>query len=359
MNRATLHERIAALIERSAGAHRANERAGLAEERDRLLQDLATYQGDVIAPYARLAGAAHQSLFDEWPPALPTEVFRHVRVAAHPPDEDIRVFRTSGTTTGARGEHPFRDLTLYDRAARAAAKTLLFGDAPDDGMRLVILAPHERDAPDSSLSYMLTRFTEWFASSATFIWPLDAAMLARALDDAVASGEPTAVLGTSFAFVHAEDELERAFALPSGSLLMQTGGFKGRSREVAPDELRAALGARYGLTDDRIVGEYGMTELSSQLYETTLVDPGGARLYCPPPWVRVTAVDPERLEPLPEGARGLLRIDDAANLDSVACLQTADSATIHPGELVELHGRHPGSLPRGCSLAIEEALAKR
>lgn len=358
MNRATLHERIAALIERSAGAHRATERAGLADERDRLLQDLATYQGDVVAPYRRLAGAGHQSLFDEWPPALPTEVFRHVRVAAHPPAEDVRVFRTSGTTTGARGEHPFRDLALYDLAARTAARTLLFADAPSEGMRLVILAPHEGEAPDSSLSYMLARFTEWFASSARFVWPLDADALVAALSEAEASGEPTAVLGTSFAFVHAEDSLERSFTLPAGSLLMQTGGFKGRSREVAPDELRAALTARYGLPEHRVIGEYGMTELSSQLYETTIVDPGGARLYCPPPWVRVTAVDPERLEPLPEGTRGLLRIDDAANLDSVACLQTADSATVHPGGLVELHGRHPGALPRGCSLAIEEALER-
>ncbi len=140
---------------------------------------------------------------------------------------------------------------------------------------------------------------------------------------------------------------------------MQTGGFKGRSREVAPEALRAALAVRYGMTEARVVGEYGMTELSSQLYETTLIDPGGRRLYCPPPWVRVCAVDPERLEPLPEGTRGLLRIDDAANLDSVACLQTADSATVHPGELVELHGRHPGALPRGCSLAVEEALGGR
>jgi hypothetical protein len=359
VNRAILRERIVALIERSAGTHRTAERAGLAEERDVLLQDIAAYQGDVVAPYAKLVGAQRQQLFDAWPPALPTEVFRHVRVAAHSPEDDVRVFRTSGTTTGARGEHFFRDLDLYDLAARTSAETLLFAGAPERGVRLVILAPDEAQAPDSSLTYMLARFTEWFGASATWVWPLEAEPLAAALAEAEANDEPAAVLGTSFAFVHAEDALERSFALPPCSLLMQTGGFKGRSREVSPEALRADLAARYGLPESRVVGEYGMTELSSQLYETTLVDPGGRRLYCPPPWVRVTAVDPERLEPLPEGERGLLRIDDVANLDSVACLQTADSATIHPGELVELHGRHPGALPRGCSLAIEEALAKR
>ncbi len=351
MNRAILKERILALLAR------ADEQAtleALHEERDQLIVDLAAYQGEVVKPYRRLVAGARQTLFDEFPPALPTEVFRHVRVAAHDAEEDQRVFRTSGTTTGARGAHAFRDLELYDRAARVAARPLLF---PGDPVRLILLAPPEAEAPDSSLTYMLARFTEWFATSATWIWPLDAAALTDALAAAEAAGEPTAVLGTSFAFVHAEDTLERSFALPAGSRLMQTGGFKGRSREVAPAELRALLGARYGLSDDRIVSEYGMTELSSQLYESTLVDPAAPRRYRAPAWVRVTTVDPERLEPLPTGARGLLRIDDVANLDSVACLQTADSATVHPDGTVELHGRHPGALPRGCSLAVEEALA--
>ena len=357
MNRETLRERILALIEQAShtDAQTPGRAAGLAEERDELLLDLASYQGDTVRPYARLVGGAHQSLFEDLPPALPTEVFRHVRVAAHDPEEDIRVFRTSGTTTGKRGEHFFRDLDLYDRAAEVAARALLFPDGRP--LRMVILAPDEGEAPDSSLSYMLSRFTEWFASSARWVWPLERAALQDALAEAEASGEPTAVLGTSFAFVHAEDTLDRTFHLPAGSRLMQTGGFKGRSREVAPDALREALAARYGLSDHVIVGEYGMTELSSQLYETSLVAPDAPRRYRPPAWVRVLAVDPERLEPLPVGQRGLLRIDDAANLDSVACLQTADVATVHPDGTVELHGRHPGSLPRGCSLAVEEALA--
>ena len=357
MNREVLRERIRALIER-AGTDA--PLGALHEERDGLLLDLAAYQGDVVRPYRRLVAGARQTLFDELPPALPTEVFRHVRVAAHPPEADVRVFRTSGTTTGARGEHPFCDLDLYDRAARAAARALLFPDRPDGeggALRLVILAAPESEAPDSSLSYMLARFSEWFATSTRWVWPLEGPALMEAFTEAEGSGEPTAVLGTSFAFVHAEDTLDRSFTLPPGSRLMQTGGFKGRSREVAPEELRAQLGARYGLADSRIVSEYGMTELSSQLYETTLIVPERPRRYRAPPWVRVMAVDPARLEPLPAGERGLLRIDDAANLDSVACLQTADSATVHADGTVELHGRHPGALPRGCSLAVEEALA--
>ncbi|MCU0676829.1 MAG: hypothetical protein MUE69_29065 [Myxococcota bacterium] len=181
--------------------------------------------------------------------------------------------------------------------------------------------------------------------------------LVTALSDA---REPIALLGTSFAFVFAEDALAERdvrFALPAGSRVMQTGGFKGRTREVSPDAMLAMLSARYGVPEERVVAEYGMTELSSQAYETTLVEPSAPRRLRFPPWVRVTAVDPVDLRALPIGQTGLLRIDDAANLDSVCAIQTADLARIEADGSFVLFGRAPGATPRGCSLAVEEALA--
>src|SRR5690606_16426473 len=112
---------------------------------------------------------------------------------------------------------------------------------------------HPDEAPESSLSYMLGRFEDWVGSETRWAWRegrLELDVLVEALNAAIRAGEPIAVLGTSFAFVHAEDALgEVRFALPAGSRLMQTGGYKGRSREVEPDALRAALAARYGLDD--------------------------------------------------------------------------------------------------------------
>lgn len=325
MTRDALARAILALIERGEG------------DRDMLLAEAARYQRAHVAPYARLCAARGDDA------ALPTDVFRFARVASFAPSEEIAAFLTSGTTSGARGRHAFRDLSLYDRAAWTAARHALFPDVVK--MRLVILAPHPREAPESSLSYMLGRFEEWFAARTFWIWPLDADALIAALD----TDEPVALLGTSFAFVHAEDRLDRTFALPSGSRIMQTGGFKGRSREVAPDVLRAALADRFGVA--KIVGEYGMTELSSQMYERS-----PSRLWAPP-WVRARAVDPETLAPVPDGTAGVLRIDDLANLDSVCAIQTSDLAIVHE-DGVELLGRAPGSVPRGCSLAIEEALGE-
>jgi hypothetical protein len=362
--RNALAGRAAALIDRLAQGGRDDP------ERDALLADLARFQARHVAPYRRLLAArgvdpAAVSSPGELP-AVPTDVFRFTRVAVHPPELDRRVFRTSGTTSGQRGAHPFRDLALYDRAARAAAGRALFPDGVR--LRLIELVAGEDEAPESSLSYMVGRFREWFGDGeGVTAWRdgrLRIDLLAEALDRAVADGRPTALLGTSFALVQAEEELgERRWRLPARSRIMPTGGFKGRSREVEPGALRRGLAARFGVSEAWIVAEYGMTELSSQVYETTLADAlaGGAvgpRRLVPPAWMRVSVVDPESLAPLRDGEVGLLRLEDPANLDTAWAVQTSDLARAVPPDGFELLGRAPGATPRGCSLAVEEALGR-
>ena len=126
------------------------------------------------------------------------------------------------------------------------------------------------------------------------------------------------VLATSFALVHLLDAVgEATFVLPPGSRVMQTGGFKGKSREVAADELRAELARIFAIDERSIVAEYGMTELSSQFYERTLFDPASRHgTYAEPPWARVVPVDPESLVPVPEGEVGIAKIVDLMNVDS-------------------------------------------
>ena len=348
--RATLRRRIEELI----ASFEAGERVETAA-RDGLIEDLAAWQAGRIPEYGRL------QRHGAWPPALPTDVFRFRRIAAHPEEEDLRAFRSSGTTSSKRSVHVYRDLSLYDFSARVAARRMLFPDI--DKMRLVILAPHEDEAHDSSLEYMLARFAEWFATQCTWVCRhgvLDLELLTEQLRNAEASGEPVALLGTSFAFVHAEDGLDdRRFKLPSRSRVMQTGGYKGRSREVDREVLLAAIRARYGVPAPWVVNEFGATELSSQMYETTLREDidgsAGPRRLWVPPWVRATPVDPDTLEPVEGETVGILRIDDTANLDSVCCIQTADLAQCLDDGIVVL-GRAVGATPRGCSLAADQAL---
>ena len=143
---------------------------------------------------------------------------------------------------------------------------------------------------------------------------------------------------------------------------MQTGGFKGRSRELAPDAMRAWLSESFGLGEPWIVAEYGMTELSSQLYETSLRqvalgEPLSPRRLWAPGFVRVSVVDPEKLTPVSESERGLVRIDDVANLDSVSAIQTADLGALDAHGL-SLFGRAQGAVARGCSITADELLQR-
>jgi hypothetical protein len=243
---------------------------------------------------------------------------------------------------------------------------------PDrERLRVIILAPPPIEAPDSSLGFMIDRFAAALAPEAsgavTFAvrdGALDASLVARACAEARASGQPAIVLGASFAFVHL---LEAAGALdltlPSGSRAMQTGGFKGRSREVEPAELRRLIAAALAVPEAYVVGEYGMTELSSQAYEGTLAGALHARsasnarpgVYFAPPWVRVVPVDPASLRSVEPGSAGIARIVDLANVDSAVAIQTSD--LVRPsGDGFELLGRAQGATPRGCSLAIDEML---
>lgn len=351
--RAALKARVLTLIDDSADGVRRDD------ARDALLRDLHAYQLRWVAPYARFC--AQSASATSVGRALPCDAFRFARISSRAPDDDVRRFLSSGTTQEARSEHAFADLSIYERAAEVAARYMLFRE--HERLELVILAPREQELPDSSLSFMLARFQAWFGvDPSDYLWPVSAERIERLVQRlAQARSRPLALLGTSFAFVHALDLLgTRRLRLPPGSRIMQTGGFKGRSRELSPPLLRALLSEHFGVPEAWIVAEYGMTELSSQLYETTLRHalrgtPSATRRLWAPPWVRVQVVDPERQTPLPEGQEGLVRIDDAANLDSVCAVQTADLGVIEQGELV-LRGRAQGAVLRGCSITAEQLL---
>lgn len=288
-------------------------------------------------------------------PAVPTDVFKVARVACFEEARTQRVFRTSGTTREARGSHAFADPAPYAEACVVTAAAWLLR-APR--YRCVLLAQDESEAPESSLSFMLARFAaRWqpggerafFVRGATLDGPGVTAAVRAAQDE----GLPVAMLGTTFAFVHLADALAQRGArlvLPQGSVVMPTGGTKGRSREISPDALADLLTEGLGVTRAQVVGEYGMTELSSQAWE---VAPG---LYRAPPWMRVTAVDPDQLEKQPSGAQGLLRIHDLLNVGSAAAVLTADLGVVHPDGSFSVQGRAPGAAPRGCARAMDALL---
>jgi hypothetical protein len=310
-------------------------------------------------------------------PAVPTDAFKAAALVCGDPAEleaaaqgvDGRtgaVFRTSGTTLGAaqRGTHYVPDLALYDAALRAGFAAHLLPEGRP--MRMVSLIPRPEEAPDSSLSHMAgavvadfgTAESGWYVSASGGI---DAAGIESALRSAESAGEPVCILGTAFALVHWLDGLRESgtrFHLPDGSRLMDTGGFKGRSREVTREELYGAVGEMTGIPHAWCVNEYGMTEMSSQFYDGVAGSAAAPaeRLHAGPPWVRTQATDPETLRPLPHGEVGVLRHVDLANLHSVMAIQTADLGITSPGGFRVL-GRARGAEARGCSLAMDDLLS--
>ena len=342
---------------------------------DLLACDVARHQAANIEGYARLCRARGVDVATLAAaadiPAVPTDAFKVTRVATFGADETLATFRTSGTTIGTRGEHVLRDVSTYDAAAVAFGRRWLARDLAQP-VPVVVLGPSPEQAPDSSLVHMCAAFVKAFGhpapSSTTYLIDADGVLDIAAFDERVAIAlarvEPMLILGTSFAFVHFVDAVGKAsFDLPRGSRVMQTGGYKGRSREVPPEVLRADLARVFDLDVRAIVGEYGMTELSSQFYERTLFDeqaPLG--VYAEPPWARVVPVDPDTLAPVAEGAVGIAKILDLMNVDSAVAVLTQDQVRRVAGENssgFELLGRAAGAPPRGCSIAIDEILGRK
>ena len=180
-------------------------------------------------------------------------------------------------------------------------------------------------------------------------WTLDFDAAVSALNSKLKIQNSKLVFGTAFSFVHLLDYLAEnnlRFQLPENSRVMETGGYKNRSRSMPKKELHALITERLGVPRENIICEYGMSELSSQAYDSKIQNPPVFRF---PPWTRVQIISPETGREVADGETGLIRVFDLANVFSIAAIQTEDLA-IRRGDGFELIGRAQLAEPRGCSL---------
>ncbi|NCG33755.1 MAG: hypothetical protein GWP44_12845 [Proteobacteria bacterium] len=298
---------------------------------------------------------------DDWReiPAVPTRAFKHLDLLSASPAE--ATFQTSGTTSdlGLRGRHLIPRVSLYEASLLPCFSAHLMPEGKS--LRFISLIPDPEDARGSSLSYMVGAAARRFASRTDYVVDgsgvVDHGVLAAALADAQAAAEAVLMLGTAFAFMNVMEHSDVCLGpLPQGSRIMETGGFKGRGRAVPRDELYEAMSRATSVPVERIVNEYGMTELLSQLYEPVLTGESLGCGHIAPPWLQVRAVDPTTLRELPEGEAGLLTFFDLANAGSVAHILTEDFGAVRDGR-VFLEGRAAGAEPRGCSRAMDELMA--
>jgi hypothetical protein len=234
--------------------------------------------------------------------------------------------------------------------------------APGERLPMLVLAAPPAEAPDSSLSHMFGVMRERRGAEGSGFFVRGDRLEVDALLDALRQGsreEKLLLCGTAFAFVHLLDALERRslrLALPAGTRIMETGGFKGRARELPQGRLYAWIHERLGVPAERCVNQYGMTELASQFYDSVLREPGAPRRKRAPAWTRVRLVDPASGHEAEAGEVGAIHVVDLANTGSVLAIATADLGR-RGGDGFEVLGRETGAESRGCSIAADEMLA--
>jgi hypothetical protein len=328
---------------------------------DTLALRLFAWQFTNDAPYRRFCqrrGTTPRNV-KHWPdiPAVPIDAFKELSLSCQPPSPAGRVFMTSGTTrSDVKGKHHHPTLAVYDRSmTRNFAQRFMQGSGK---LPMAILFPDETVMPNSSLAHYLALAASEFGTpqSRHFVGPqgLDSAGLCAMLAAAEQSGEPCAVLGATYSFVHLMDELGgrgASFRLPAGSRVLDTGGYKGQSRELLPEAFYAQLSAMLGVARSGCINMYGMTELSTQFY-----DDGNAQVpsvKSGPHWIRSRIVEPLTGRDVPKGERGILVHCDLANFNSVTTILTEDVGVAVDGGFLLL-GRAEGAQAKGCSLAVEE-----
>lgn len=312
-------------------------------------------------------------------PVVPAAAFKELELACLPPAQRTHVFHSSGTTAQrpSRHFHNAESLAVYEVSLWTWFKRHILPDSEFvvGDPQLAILTPPPTQAPHSSLVHMFETVRRALGAPETSFfgctngggsWTLDFDSATGALNSACRDKLPLLLAGTAFSFVHLLDFLSHQnmrFQLPPHSRVMETGGYKGRSRSLPRAELHALLTERLGVPSSHIVCEYGMSELSSQAYDSVVSDQwrvaSGAktsrssspvtRHFGFPPWARVQVVSSETGREVAEGETGLIRVFDLANVSSVMAIQTEDVG-IRRGEEFELIGRAELAEPRGCSL---------
>jgi phenylacetate-coenzyme A ligase PaaK-like adenylate-forming protein len=273
-------------------------------------------------------------------PFLPVEFFRNHKVVSgeHPVE---MIFESSGTTGVEPGRHFIYDLSLYEESFSRTFH-LFFGD-PEEYL-IVALLPSYTERKGSSLVYMADNLIKKSHHNLSGFYKTDAKDLLHMLMNAKKADQKILLLGVSFALL---DLAENQSADFSGIIIMETGGMKGRRKEVTRQELHSVLKQAFNVTE--IHSEYGMTELMTQAYSK-----GDGIFYCPP-WMKIVIRDPH--DPLSvftgTGKTGGINIIDLANINSCSFIATGDLGKLHDDGGFEVIGRFDNSDIRGCNLIVE------
>lgn len=273
-------------------------------------------------------------------PFLPVSFFKDHNVQTGKDAPEI-VFESSGTTGTTTSRHYVSDLSIYEESFISGFEHF-YGEP--SGYFFAALLPSYLERGNSSLIYMMNRLIKKSIFPESGFYNNDILKLIRTLEIVKSDGRKGILLGVSFALL---DLAEKYSPDLSGIIVVETGGMKGRRKEITRQELHSVLKSQFNV--EKIHSEYGMTELLSQAWSK-----GDGLFYCPP-WMKVVIRDPQ--DPLTvfdiPGRSGGINIIDLANINSCSFLSVNDLGKLHEDDGFEVLGRFDDSDIRGCNLMVE------
>lgn len=273
-------------------------------------------------------------------PHLPVEAFKNHALFPSFWSEPDTVFTSSGTTATGNSRHYVCDTAIYKQSFIRGFERV-YGNIEE--YTILGLLPGYLERPDASLAYMVEKLVQLTKNSNSGFYLYNHDELNKKLQTLENTGQKTLLIGVSFALL---DFMEKYPQNLKHTIIMETGGMKGKRREMIKTELHETLKKEFGVK--QIHSEYGMTELLSQAYST------GNNRFTAPPWMKISIrdiYDPFSL--LPHKKTGGINIIDLANVYSCSFLSTKDLGKTFSGGSFEVLGRFDHSDVRGCNLMVD------
>ena len=271
-------------------------------------------------------------------PFLPIEFFKTEQIICVTQKIE-EIFLSSGTT-GNQSKHLVSDLSIYENSFRNAFQ-LFYGDITD--YCILSLLPNYREREGSSLIYMVDDLIKRSKHPKSGFYLNNYKEVSETILELEKNGQKTLLIGVSYALL----DLAKDYPMKlENTIIMETGGTKGKRKELLKEELHKILKEAFSL--DSIHSEYGMTELLSQSYSE------GDNIFKTPPWKKVLIRDVnDPLTILGKNRSGGINIIDLANIYSCPFIATQDLGRLHEDESFSVLGRFDNSDVRGCNLLVQ------
>jgi hypothetical protein len=272
-------------------------------------------------------------------PFMPVTFFRdHLIISGE--GEPEKIFLSSGTTGMRQSRHPVKRLSIYNKSLEQSFRKF-YGEPAEYAIMGLLPSYIEREG--SSLIYMVKRLVELSGNPFGGFFHGNHKALLRSVEEARRAGKRVLLIGVSFALLELAEQ--QPFDL-ADAIIMETGGMKGRRKEMIREELHAILKASFNVSS--VHSEYGMTELLSQAYSN------GDGLFNTPPWMKVLIRDSHdpSSHTTEAGSSGGISVIDLANIYSCSFIATSDLGRMHSDGTFEVLGRFDDADIRGCNLLV-------